>query len=111
MAAAAARAAPAGHVMLRKPQKGALVSRSHTPQLGGEDGDSVRYLPALVELGDGVLHLLEGAQRLQLPQLHLLDFLLQGGHVVLVGQAAAPLHAEENKELATFHRRAASYFP
>lgn len=56
-------------------------------------GGRLPYLPALVELGDGVLHLPEGTQRLQLPQLHLLDFLLQGGHVVLVRQAAAPLDA------------------
>lgn len=68
-----------------------------------EGGAPVRYLPALVELGDGLLHLPEGAQRLQLPQLHLLDFLLQGGHVVLVGQAAAPLQTGHNVIKGKFH--------
>ena len=51
----------------------------------------VCYLPALVELSDSVLHLSEWAQRLQLPQLHLLHLLLQSRHVVLIRQAAAPL--------------------
>lgn len=61
-------------------------------QVSGRGG-RLRYLPALVELSDGLLHLPEGAQRLQLPQLHLLDFLLQGGDVVLIGEATALLHA------------------
>lgn len=54
----------------------------------------VCYLPALVELSDGVLHLSERAQRLQLPQLHLLHFLLQSHHVILIRQATAPLNGK-----------------
>lgn len=54
----------------------------------------VRYLPALVEVSDGVLHLSEWAQCLQLPQLHLLHLLLQSRHVVLIRQATAPLDGQ-----------------
>lgn len=51
-------------------------------------------LPALVELRDGVLHLSEQAQRLQLPQLHLFHLLLQRRYVILIRQAAVLLDGE-----------------
>lgn len=53
------------------------------------------YLPALVELGDSFLHLSEGAQCLQLPQLHLLHLLLQDSQVVLIRQTTAPLDRKQ----------------
>lgn len=54
----------------------------------------VCYLPALVELSNCVLHLSEWTQCLQLPQLHLLHFLLQNDHVTLIRQATAPLDGQ-----------------
>lgn len=54
-------------------------------------GVCVCYLPVLVELSDGVLHLFEQAQCFQLPELRLLHLLLQSRHVVLIGQTCASL--------------------
>lgn len=99
VASSVACAAASGHMMLQESRTTALNSPA-LPLVKHDEGRAekrqvcVLHLPALVELCNTVLHLPEGAQRLQLPQLHLLHLLLQRSHVVLVGQAAASLHVQ-----------------